>query len=64
MDMNGATRFSGPDNIVYFFIDDLQSLMNFPTTPEAGAGFVDFMQVTTPAAPPIPAPSRVLDCPA
>jgi hypothetical protein len=50
MDMDGATGFSGPDNIMYFFIDDFQSLMNFPTTPEAGAGFVDFIQVITPAA--------------
>jgi hypothetical protein len=54
-DTNGATRFSGPDNIMYFFIDDLQSLMNFPTTPEAGAGFVDFIQVTT-FPTPVPGP--------
>ena len=45
MDMDGATRFSGPDNIMYFFIDDLQSF-----APEAGSGFVDCIQVTTPAA--------------
>jgi len=53
MDTDGATTFSGPDNIVYFFIDDLQTLINFP--PEAGPGFVDFIQVTTPAAA-VPAP--------
>jgi len=50
---DGATIFSGPDNIVYFFIDDFQTLLNFP--PEAGPGFVDFIQVTTPAAA-VPAP--------
>jgi hypothetical protein len=55
MDTDGATTFSGPDNIMYFFIDDLQSLMTHPTTPEAGAGFVDFIQLTTPAAP-VPGP--------
>jgi hypothetical protein len=31
---------------MYFFIDE--TLLNFP--PEAGPGFVDFIQVTTPAA--------------
>ena len=51
MDTNGATTFSGPDNIMYFFIDE--TLLNFP--PEAGPGFVDFIQVTTPAAA-VPAP--------
>jgi len=41
MDTDGATRFSGPDNIIYFFKDDFQTLLNFP--PEAGSGFVDFI---------------------
>jgi hypothetical protein len=45
MDMNGATRFSGPDNIIYFFMDDLLS-----NPSEAGSGFVDFIQVTVPPA--------------
>jgi hypothetical protein len=36
MDTNGATRFSGPDNIIYFFMDDLVSF-----APEAGSDFVD-----------------------
>ena len=53
MDTDGATRFSGPGNIMYFFIDDLQTLINFP--PEAGSGFVDFIQVTVPPAA-VPAP--------
>jgi hypothetical protein len=48
MDTDGATRFSGPDNIIYFFKDDFQTLVNFP--PEVGSGFVDFIQVTIPAA--------------
>jgi hypothetical protein len=50
LDSTGLATFSGPDNIMYFFIDDFQSLQNFPLTPEAGSGFVDFIQVTTPAA--------------
>ena len=45
VDTDGATRFSGPDNIIYFFMDDLLS-----NPSEAGSGFVDFIQVTTPAA--------------
>jgi hypothetical protein len=45
MDMNGATRFSGPGNIINFFMDDTLSF-----APEAGRGFVDRIQVTTPAA--------------
>ena len=31
-------------------MDDFESLHNFPTLPEAGSGFVDFIQVTTPTA--------------
>jgi hypothetical protein len=50
MDTNGATTFSGPDNIIYFFMDDFVSLTNFPNSPEAGTGFIDRIQVTTPAA--------------
>jgi len=50
MDMDGATRFAGPDNIIYFFMDDFVSLTNFPNSPEAGTGFIDRIQVTTPAA--------------
>jgi hypothetical protein len=51
MDTYGSTRFSGPGNIMYFFMDDFVSLTNFPNLPEAGTGLVDFIQVTTPAAP-------------
>jgi hypothetical protein len=46
LDSTGLATFSGPNNIMYFFIDDFQSLQNFPLTPEAGSGFVDFIQVT------------------
>jgi hypothetical protein len=54
MDMNGATRFSGPDNIVYFFMDDLLTFQNFQMF-EAGSGFVDRIQVIVPpAAVPVP----------
>jgi hypothetical protein len=45
MDTNGATTFSGPGNIINFFMDDTLSF-----APEAGTGFVDRIQVTTPAA--------------
>jgi hypothetical protein len=48
LDSTGLATFSGPDNIMYFFIDDFQTLLNIP--PEAGSSFVDFIQVTTPAA--------------
>jgi hypothetical protein len=50
MDTNGATTFSGPGNIINFFMDDLLSF-----SPEASTGFIDRIQVTTPAAAvPIP----------
>jgi hypothetical protein len=45
MDTNGATTFSGPDNIMYFFMDDLLS-----NPSEAGSGFIDRIQVTVPTA--------------
>ena len=48
MDTNGATTFSGPGNIMYFFMDDFVSLTNFPDRPEAGTGFID--RISTPAA--------------
>ena len=38
---NGATTFSGPNNIINFFMDDLLSF-----APEAGAGFIDRIQMT------------------
>ena len=50
MDTGGATGFSGPDNIIYLFMDDFQTLLNHP--PGAGSGFVDRVQVTYPAAVP------------
>jgi hypothetical protein len=50
LDSTGLATFSGSDNAIYFFMDDFESLHNFPTLPEAGSGFVDFIQVTTPAA--------------
>jgi hypothetical protein len=45
MDTNGATTFSGPGNIINFFMDDLVSF-----APEAGTGFIDRIQVTVPPA--------------
>jgi len=50
MDTTGSTRFSGPGNIMYFFMDDFVSLATHPDQPEAGTGFIDRIQVTTPAA--------------
>jgi len=55
MDTNGATRFSGPDNIMYFFMDDLLTFQNFQMF-EAGSGFIDFIQVTTFPAVQVPGP--------
>jgi hypothetical protein len=54
-DPTGLATFSGPNNIVYFFIDDFQSLQSHPNDLEAGSGFVDFIQVTVPPAA-VPAP--------
>jgi hypothetical protein len=50
MDLDGATTFSGPNNIIWFFVDDLQSLYFYPTTPEAGSGFIDSITVTSDVA--------------
>jgi hypothetical protein len=50
MDLDGATAFSGPNNIIWFFVDDLQSLYFYPTTPEAGSGFIDSITVTSDVA--------------
>jgi hypothetical protein len=36
-------------------MDDFVSLTNYPDRPEAGTGFIDRIQVTTPAAP-VPGP--------
>jgi hypothetical protein len=55
IDMNGTTRFSGSDNIIYFFMDDFLTMANF-RKPEAGSGFVDFIQVTTFPAVQVPGP--------
>jgi hypothetical protein len=51
LDMNGATTFSGPGNIINFFMDDLLSFAL-----EAGTGFIDRIQVTTFAAAAVPGP--------
>jgi hypothetical protein len=51
-DLTGATEFSGPNNIIYFFMDDFVSLMNYPNLPEAGTGFIESIQVNVPSAVP------------
>jgi hypothetical protein len=51
LDTNGATTFSGPGNIINFFMDDLVSF-----APEAGTGFIDRIQVTTFPAVQVPGP--------
>src|SRR5262245_9435778 len=48
-DSAGLTTFSAPDNIIWFFMDDFQTLQNYP--PEAGSGFVDRIRITTPRDP-------------
>jgi hypothetical protein len=51
MDNTGSTKFSGPDNIIYFFIDDLESLFYYPDKPEAGTGYVESISVTVNETP-------------
>jgi hypothetical protein len=48
VDSTGLATLSGPNNAIYFFMDDFQSLTNYPNSPEAGTGFVDSITVTTP----------------
>ena len=43
MDTDGAATFSGMGNIIYFFMDDFQTLLNHP--PEAGSGLVDRIRI-------------------
>jgi hypothetical protein len=50
MDTDGATTFSGPGNVMYFFMDDFLSLANYPDRPEGGTGFIDRIQVMVPPA--------------
>jgi hypothetical protein len=45
-DPTGLATFSGPDNVVWFFMDDFESLAT--GFPEAGSGFVDRIRITTP----------------
>jgi hypothetical protein len=51
-DSSSLATFSGPNNIAYFFIDDLQSLATHPTQLEAGTGFIDFIKIDTVSAVP------------
>jgi len=44
-DLNSITTFSGPNSIMYFFVDDFQSLATHPTQLEAGSGFIDSITV-------------------
>jgi hypothetical protein len=66
MDLDGATNFSGPNNIIWFFVDDFQSLYFYPNTPEAGSGFIDSISVpdaviapVTPVTPAVPTPGTL-----
>jgi hypothetical protein len=49
-----STTFSEPNNIIWFFMDDFQTLTNYPNSPEAGSGFIDSITVTTPSPVPLP----------
>jgi hypothetical protein len=60
MDLDGATNFSGPNNIIWFFVDDFQSLYFYPKTPEAGSGFIDSIIVTDSILVPSPVPAPPL----
>ena len=57
-DLDGATNFSGPNNRIWFFVDDFQSLYFYPSTPEAGSGFIDSIRVTS-DIPAVPAPDTL-----
>jgi hypothetical protein len=59
MDTTGLATLSGPNNILHFFMDDFESLANFPNTPEAGFGFIDSIRFESPQAVPL-SPSIVL----
>jgi hypothetical protein len=48
LDSTGLATFSGPGNVIYFFMDDFESLHNYPTLLEAGSGFVDRIRIITP----------------
>jgi PEP-CTERM motif len=50
-DPNGLAQFTGPNGIIYFFMDDFG---NYPNDPEAGSGFINFIQVTSTGAVPEP----------
>jgi hypothetical protein len=50
LDSTGLATFSGPDNVIWFFMDDFESLNNYPNLPEAGSGFVDRIRIDPPAA--------------
>jgi hypothetical protein len=56
MDNTGSTKFSGPDNIIHFFIDDLESLFYYPDSPEAGTGYIDSISVTVNQTLAVPGP--------
>ena len=51
MDNTGSTKFSDPNNTIYFFIDDLESLFYYPNSPEAGTGYIDSISVTVNQTP-------------
>lgn len=36
LDTTGLATFSGPNNIMYFFMDDFETMTNYPNAPEAG----------------------------
>jgi hypothetical protein len=53
-DTTSATTLSGPNSILFFFMDDFQSQANYPNSPEGGTGFIDSITVTTPSVSPVP----------
>lgn len=57
LDTTGLATFTGPNNIIWFFMDDFESLANFPNTPEAGTGFVDSIRIET---SPVPLPPSII----
>lgn len=53
LDTTLATTLSGPNSVLFFFMDDFQSQANYPNLPEVGTGFIDSITITTPSPVPI-----------
>jgi hypothetical protein len=46
-----TTTFSGPDSIIWFFMDDFATLTTHPDTPEAGSGYIESISISVTQTP-------------